>query len=90
MIGRTAGRIGVDLYPTDGPVNGVWRLSEIYNEYRFRFWPPEFIGCQEKMNLTKNGTIDFVSASVKFTTYKIHTCNHVKFDSYKLSGGTVS
>lgn len=91
MLGRTAGRIGADLYPPDGPANGIWRLSELYNEYRFRFWPPELVGCRSTLNLTAGGTfIEFVGGFVKFDTYKTHTISHVKFDLYKLSGGIVS
>lgn len=91
MIGRPASRIGVDVYPVDGPATGSWRLSEVYNESRFRFWPPEFISCQSTLNLTTAGVfVDLVGATIKFSGYKLHTTNHIKFATYKLSGGVLS
>jgi hypothetical protein len=113
MLGRSGGRIGSDLYPTEGKAAGVWRLSEIYNEKRFRLWPPELNGGQSTLNLLPIGTsVDFDKSSVLFGGYGLHKANHIrfspaiaipvigtslefngpniKFDFYKLSGGSLS
>jgi|688.fasta_scaffold951777_2 hypothetical protein len=113
MLGRTGGRIGSDLYPTEGKAAGIWRLSELYDARRFRLWPLELNGGQSTLNLMPADTIiEINGAHIRFGAHTIHACNYIKFEpavkipttgttlelnrtsikfnSYKLSGGSLS
>lgn len=80
MLGRPGGRIGADLYPTEGKAAGIWRLNEIYNEQRFRRWPLELHGGCPPFSLLPVGTfVEINGAHIVFRGYALHTTNHIKF-----------
>ena len=75
MRGRPGGRIGANVYPTNGKAEGLWWLGDVYLGKRFGTWP---------IDLSVN-TGPRVAPAVNTSPTA-----HITFTQVKVDGGTLA